>query len=323
MKSRIFDVTAYGAVGDGVTDNTAAFSRCVREIVDARGGQMFLPAGVYCGRIVIPPVAKPWVHIEIVGEVAPWMIFGTIGECLLNEDGVVIKCLDTEGPAVIVAERCPEGYSGFSAVSVTLRNLDIRTYDNPKIDAVDFSHACQCKLENVFINTGIYNVLSSEPTHGTYGLKTPKCDNGAYTVLRNVTVTGYHTGILAEEHTDGDNINLASNVHGVVFVGGSHASHFARLCAQRNTHIITVKGWHAFSIEQLNTERPGPGQWTDRTAWQCAVADVNDPDNFGIGDINYWVVIGNVGAQDVFTVKGGKGIKIRRIGDSGKNIERN
>jgi hypothetical protein len=129
-----------------------------------------------------------------------------------------------------------------------------------------------------------------------------------------VVVTGYHTGILVEEHTDGDNVVVASNVHGLRLLFAHHASRFARVGVYRNTHNVTVEGPHALSIEQLNTERPGPGQWSERTAWQCAVTDVNDSDNLGIGDITYWVVVGNVGAQDIFTVKGGAGIRVRRIG---------
>ena len=41
---------------------------------------------------------------------------------------------------------------------------------------------------------------------------------------------------------------------------------------------------------------------------------VNDPDNLGVADINYWVVIGNVGVRDVFIKQGGASIRARRIG---------
>ena len=78
-------------------------------------------------------------------------------------------------------------------------------------------YAVQCKLENVFVNTGVYNVQASKPTHGTCGLITPACNNAALTVLRNVVVTGYHTGILVNEHTDGDSIVVASNINGLDF----------------------------------------------------------------------------------------------------------
>ena len=50
----VFNVRDYGAVGDDKTDNTAAFSKCLDAIIAAGGGRMFLPDGVYRGRILIP-----------------------------------------------------------------------------------------------------------------------------------------------------------------------------------------------------------------------------------------------------------------------------
>jgi hypothetical protein len=129
--------------------------------------------------------------------------------------------------------------------------------------------------------------------------------------LRNVTVTGYHTGIMVYEHTDADNIVVAGNIHGLDFGTAHHASRFGRVGAYRNTHHVTVSGRHGFSIAQLNTEQPGPGQTTDQNKWQTLVSDVNDPQNLGIGDINYWVVEGNVGAVEKFTRNGGANISLR------------
>jgi hypothetical protein len=36
-----FNVTAYGAVGDDRTDNTAAFTACLKAVVAAGGGKMY------------------------------------------------------------------------------------------------------------------------------------------------------------------------------------------------------------------------------------------------------------------------------------------
>jgi hypothetical protein len=129
-----------------------------------------------------------------------------------------------------------------------------------------------------------------------------------------VGVTGYHTGILVNEHTDADNIVVASNVNGLEFLTNHHASRFGRVGTYRNTHHVTVSGRHGFSIEQMNTEQPGPGQTDTNNAWQTLVSDVNDPKNLGFGDINYWVVEGGVGAVEKFTRNGGTSIRARRIG---------
>ena len=324
VRGGVFNVRDYGAVGDDKTDNTAAFSKCLDALIAAGGGRMYLPDGVYRGRIAIPPVSKPtpsWITVEIVGESEPTPVYGTIGNFPLQNHGTIVKSLATKGAAVISASNPPKGqalYDRFSAVYVVIRNLDVRTYDNPAIGGMDLAAAMQCRLENVFINTGVYSVQASLPTHGTKGLVTPFHDNAALTILRNVSVTGYHTGIVAYEHTDGDNITLGSNVNGLEFAKTCHASRFGRVLAQRCTHAVTVTGAHGFSIEQLDIERTGPGQTNALNAWQTTESDVNDPRHLGVADINYWVVIGNIGARDVFTMTGGAHIRARRIGSDSR-----
>lgn len=321
-KSGVFNVLNYGAVADDKTDNTGAFSTCLKAIVEAGGGRMILPNGSYRGRIIIPG-SKKWITIEIAGGSEPTPVFGTIGAFPLQSTGTILKCLAESGSSVISAANTPENlYAPFSGVNVVVRNLDVRTYDNPRIGGIDLKHAAQCKLENVFVNTGLYNVQASQPTYGTCGLITPACNNAALTVLRNVVVTGYHTGIQVNEHTDGDNIVVASNVNGLEFLQAHHASRFARVGTYRNTYHITVSGRHGFSIEQMNTEQPGKGQTNSANAWQALVSDINDPKNLGIADINYWVVVGGVGAVDQFTKNGGTSIRARRVGsmpDGAKN----
>lgn len=268
---RVFNVQSYGAVGDDQTDNTEAFAACLKAVVESGGGRMYLPDGVYRGAIVIPAVSKPlpsWITVEIVGTSEPTPVFGTIGSFPLLNNGTIIKNLTKSGPAVISASGSSDSlYGGFSAVNVVIRNLDIRTYDNPAIGGIDLRNALQCKLENVFVNTGVYNVQASEPSHGTIGLTTPACNNAAFTVLRNVCVTGYHTGIEVNEHTDADSIVVASNINGLDFIQAHHASRFARVGAYRNTNHIRVSGRHGFSIEQLNTEMPGTGQTDAGNVW--------------------------------------------------------
>ena len=320
VKSPVFNVLNYGAVGDDKTDNTEAFSACLKAMIAAGGGKMVLADGVYRGRIIIPPVSKSlpsWITVEIVGESEPATVWGTIGSFPLQQNGTLVKSLATSGAAVISASPASDShYGGFSAVHVVLRNLDVRTYDNPAIGGIDLAYALQCRLDNVFVNTGVYNVQSAQPTHGAKGLVTPACSNAALTILRNVAVTGYHTGIVVNEHTDGDNIILGSNINGLEFAFAHHASRFGRVCAQRCTHAIAVTGKHGFSIEQLDIEIAGPGQTDSHNKWQTTEYDLNDPNNLGIADIDYWVVEGNVGAVEKFTRNGGTSIQARRIGSA-------
>lgn len=316
----VFDARAYGAVGDDATDNTAAFSRCLADVVAAGGGRMTIPAGVFRGRIIVPPVGRPapsWISVEIVGAKEPVPVFGTIGDFPLRNHGTIIKCVAETGPAVISAPRPKAAlYGGFSAVYVILRDLEVRTTDDPGIDGVDLRLAMQAKLENVFINTGVYNVRASRPTHGTRGLVTPACNNAALTILRQVVVTGYHTGIVINEHTDADNLVVGSNLRGLEFAQGHHASRLGRVGAYRNTCHVAVTGACGFSIAQLNTEFPGQGQTDERNAWQTLVCDVEDPRNLANADIDFWAVQGGLGAVPTFIVQGGAHIRARRLGSA-------
>ncbi|NLS76357.1 MAG: hypothetical protein GXY76_03760, partial [Chloroflexi bacterium] len=45
-------------------------------------------------------------------------------------------------------------------------------------------------------------------------------------------------------------------------------------------------------------------------------SDIDDPRNLGIADINYWVVLGNVGVSEDFRCNGGASIRARRIGSA-------
>jgi hypothetical protein len=316
----VFDARAYGAVGDDATDNTAAFSRCLADVVAAGGGRMTIPAGVFRGRIIVPPVGRPapsWISVEIVGAKEPAPVFGTIGDFPLRNHGTIIKCVAETGPAVISAPRPNAAlYGGFSAVFVILRDLEVCTTDNPRIDGVDLRLAMQAKLENVFINTGVYNVQASRPTHGTRGLITPACNNAALTILRQVVVTGYHTGIVINEHTDADNLVVGSNLRGLEFAQAHHASRLGRVGAYRNTCHVAVTGACGFSIAQLNTEFPGQGQTDERNAWQTLVCDIEDPRNLASADINFWAVQGGLGAVPTFIVQGGAHIRARRLGSA-------
>jgi hypothetical protein len=319
---RVFSAADYGAIDDGSTNNTAAFSACLKALVAAGGGQMLLPRlrlGVYRGHIIIPPTST-WTTVEIVGGVPPTPVFGTVGNYsssfCRNCSHVVLHSLEANGPAVIQVAAGSSIDLNFSNVFISIRDLEVRTYDNPGISGIHLGYAQQCSLLNVFINTGVYSVVAAKPTHGTSGLVTPFLNNGAYTMLRNVVVSGYFNGIVCNEHTDGDGVVVAANVNGLSFSKANHASRFGRVGSYRNTYQLTVVGVHGFSIQQLAVEKVGPGQSTPANAWQKTVVDLHDPVNEGMADLAYWVVEGNVGPVATLTKKGGANIQARRVGSA-------
>lgn len=105
--SVVFNVQDYGAKADGRTNNTAAFSACLDALVAAGGGKMYLPAGLYRGRILVPaihPIAQSLV-VEIVGDMEPMPRFGTVGAWPFGSSNStsVVQSVADSGSAVITA----------------------------------------------------------------------------------------------------------------------------------------------------------------------------------------------------------------------------
>jgi len=182
---REFSAADFGAVDDGVTNSTAAFSACIEALIAAGGGRMLLPVsrlGIYRGNIIIPPMSV-WTTVEIVGGVQPTPAFGTVGAASLcsNCSHAVVQSL-TEGadpaaaPAAITVSAGGSGYESFSNVYLVIQNVEVRTANNPNASGIDAGCAQQCSIQNVFVNTGVYGVQAARPTHGTSGLITPTCN---------------------------------------------------------------------------------------------------------------------------------------------------
>ena len=90
-----------------------------------------------------------------------------------------------------------------------------------------------------------------------------------FTSAGNVGITGYNTGLVVNEHTDGDAVSLYGNVHGASFAKANHASRFGRLGTYRNAYHLTVMGGHGFSVQQLAIENAGHDQTNPGNAWQA------------------------------------------------------
>lgn len=64
----VIDVTSYGATGDGQTDDHAAVMAAIRQAVDAGGGTVFFPAGVYALSDSIGNGADGFAQVCLLGD---------------------------------------------------------------------------------------------------------------------------------------------------------------------------------------------------------------------------------------------------------------
>ena len=107
----VFDLSTFGAVGDGVTNDGPALQQALNAIAQAGGGTLFVPAGRYA---ITTPVLK-----DFTGTGASLTILGVASSTPVNTDGdgaALTRGLDLTSEFVI--------RTGLSTTALTLRGLD-------------------------------------------------------------------------------------------------------------------------------------------------------------------------------------------------------
>ncbi|MGZ8287252.1 MAG: glycosyl hydrolase family 28-related protein [Allosphingosinicella sp.] len=326
------DARWFGAKGDGVADDTPALQRAIDHVSRAGGG-IVIPPGVYSvTNLTIPAYpmgpGNPLKVIEITGTSMPVTQFGSAFTFPVSDAGTIIKSSATSGGAILQV-AAGAGFGNFSWYHVVLEDLNFRTYDNPRISAVDMGNASQLTAVNLQIDSGIYSVNAARPTHGTSGLVTPRNNNAALTLLRTINISGYYNLLQVNEHTDADEINLGAGWYGLLFNDAHHASRFGRVLAYRVNTPIAFAGPHSFAIEQLDIEHSitaaeatDPADLSVGNGYQVTQEDFRDTANGARGYVNWHVVQGNVGRVDKFTINGAKHVQFRQLGEAIPAISR-
>ena len=327
----VFDVTDYGATGDGTTDDTEAIQDAIDACEAAGGGTVFFPAGIYVvggalldtsrsnSQILLPRrhtgSASP-LSIRLLGEVQAPPIPSVAAAVILPTSGSIIKCTLNTGsgtsPACIGGHGPSGSAADFSNTHVVIENLTIRMPVNPVLTAVDLSHMACAEIDAVVIDSGQYDVraasLTEPTTTSSYGLVMPKQSNGAHSVIGSCDVIGFYYGYQFAEHTNGVNVNAWGCKRAFQFSATDHASVFQRVMACHCEQVLVAgSGAHRLQIQQLNVEHAASG-------WNVTDYDINDASGYLYGDLAWHVVLAGVGDDSTFTVNGAANLTRRRVG---------
>lgn len=327
----IFDVTTYGALGDGSTDDTSAIQSAIDACEAAGGGTVYFPRGIYVvngalqdtsrsnAQLLLPrrdAVDTEAITVVLKGEAPPPAIYSVVGATPLPNNLSVIKGTLNTGTGAMIGAHGPVGtFQGFTNLYLVVRDLTLQMPANPTLTALDASLVCELDADNLLINAGNFDVdtISAQTTSTSYGLRTPGNNNGALTRLGIVTVVGFYNGYEIGEHCLGQDVSAAACKQAFVFVQVYHSSMFTRLMTVHCQKGLVFIGEHVVQIGEFNIEHASAGTWN-------IVYDVDDASNYAHGALYWHVVLANVGIDNTFLVNGAAGLRCTRLYDGATGI---
>ena len=215
----IVNVKDFGAVGDGVTDATAAFQAALADLAGIGGGTLLVPAGHYVlssafntangqNSILPLPYLTPGTNAHIPIRIIGAGAVSAFGPPNPNT-GTVISTPNagttTNGIAssIIGFGSSTIAVSAWTAITLQIENIAFKVPANGGVVGIDAYACANCILENVSVVVDVVPGSETIPTnHNTIGIKLPATGNYGIVKAKNIYVTGQYQGVWHTEHAD-------------------------------------------------------------------------------------------------------------------------
>jgi hypothetical protein len=319
-----FDVTEYGATGDGTTDDTSAIQDAIDACAAAGGGTVYFPAGIYQldgalqstgtynAQLTIPDNAPgQWMAIRFLGADVPGSNHGERGSVLRSSwDGVI-----SGTPAIISAGTHDSTSPNY--VQVTFEHLVIEAPEDPKLTAIDMTNALAVRWDELAINVTRsvpfeFPVPWDVPTNANavgmdmpFGLNSQPMDGGG-----SLYVEGFYIGLRPSEQCAATLVKVAFCAQGIQFRGDQDTPAFRRhLCSIE--HVASY--WNPRSLVftgDVTWVNIGSLDIEHDDAPFTAVYDIDDASNYGRGFISWHTTDFTDGPEDDLLVNGGGGLSL-------------
>jgi hypothetical protein len=324
-------VADFAADPSGATDMSATMVAAFQTIVDAGGGTLYFPPGIY---LLSRPcqdtgagganaqVPFPTIELNIVGVTTQQPTLRLVGALPPPTSGES-SVLPTSGYTVFKSTLT--GGSGSASVfankvgrnnlHLEIENFILQLPPDPSVTGWNLADQNDVILKHLLVHSGSLDINGiTQPTHlNQFGIVLPQNNHSANTIVMNTMVwgsyTGYKTGELALLVAG---MNAESCVRGVLIAHSHHANIYHSIGLYECAYglVAAGDGDAYFDVQLLDFENAN-GQYKK---WQDRVLHIDDPGNHLRGKIRWHAVNAGVGVMHSLSVSGGSHLTIEEIG---------
>lgn len=299
------NVKSFGALGDGVTDDTAAIQAAI-DFLDTNNesGTIFFPVGIYLidgafldtshsnSQILLPrrsSSATSMISILLKGA-APAPTYA-----VKRNKGTVIKSTKTSGTGSVIGGKVSSGawpVTGNSWCTVHVKDITIRT-EPDSINGLDLFYYPNSKVKDCQVSTDEDVIASptdpptygiTEPTNGTYGIRLAPNNLPDQCALDTVQIYGYETGLLSGELVKADNVIVIFCKTAVEIPAALHKQTFRDLYVGDCETALKFTGGNSNVDIDIDIEHSAASP-----AWAAVTLDVDDPNHYAHGILRYHI----------------------------------
>lgn len=321
----VYNVKNYGAVGDGVTDDTAAIQSCINACDTGGGGVVYFPNSVYIIAGAINPTYNSQLYIPfrvVTGTSRSQITFlgessnsipnggGLLGASSVpnTTSGAILKStlatFTTAGQAVIGTKVGFVNSTYLSAKNLTIYVAHNPASSGPVVGGISWKNGYDCQFDNIACSIDIDGYSSTLPSNDVTGIELP--DNGANEdyIISNCIVVGFRSGYKFGEHAMFHQASAMCCYYGLNIKSGYHNSGATRACLSWCAYDIFVSGSAPIpTLANFNID----AEWqVTGTKWYDSVNTIYDNSNLLTGQVFYTIIEASVGLNNSrFSMTGG------------------
>jgi hypothetical protein len=330
--AKTYNVKDYGAIGNGVADDTVAIQATINAVFAAGGGIVYFPFGTYIiagalQRNIGGIDYKSQLYVpftSIVTTTKP--VIKLLGECNINgtgttSNGVILRSTLISNVALssVIGSIGLAGGGNFETFNYTdchIENIRFHIESNSSgamtLGTIGFARAGNTMIKGVTCHPILANgaTVTATPINNCIGIDLPMVNCQGFVYVENCVAGGFESGFKTGDHAVLVDCFAETCIYGFNFGKSNLINHALKIETNWCVNDMYFSGDTYVYISSFNSEWHNSG-----SVWYDSVYTVLDDSSLGHGEIHYTMSEFNVGYNDArFAKSGGTKLQCMPIG---------